>query len=295
MTETTRVTVRAPDEAAAARLAEILSTVFEDEGFPVSHYEIENGAAWLAEILFLDRGPEEAGPAAAEALAGAGAGIADGALVADTVAEDDWVAASLARLSPVTVGPFLLHGSHDRAAARGRRLAIEIDAALAFGTGHHATTVGCLDAWVRLRKAGFRPRTVLDLGTGTGVLAIGVARSQPVWALATDIDPVAVHVARENVVLNRAHPSVTTIVADGFAHPLLAKTCFDLVFANILARPLIALAPRLTASVAPGGALVLSGLRVEDVRRIVATYRARGMILRHRFIRDGWAALTFTR
>lgn len=295
MTETTRVTVRAPDEAAAARIAEALAIAFEDEGFPVSHYEIENGAAWLAEILFLDRGPEEAGPATEAALADAGQPVTEGTLVADTVAEDDWVAASLARLAPVAVGPFLLHGSHDRAAAHGHRLAIEIDAALAFGTGHHATTVGCLDAWVRLFKAGFRPRTVLDLGTGTGVLAIGVARSVPVSALATDIDPVAVHVARENVVLNRAHPSVTTIVADGFAHPLLARRRFDLVFANILARPLIALAPRLSAAVAPGGALVLSGLRVEDVRRIVATYRARGMILRHRFIRDGWAALTFTR
>lgn len=295
MTETTRVTVRAADEAAAARLADILATAFEDEGFPVSHYEIENGAAWLAEILFLDRGPEEAGPAAAAVLAEAGLPAADGALVADTVAEDDWVAASLARLAPVAVGPFLLHGSHDREAARARRLAIEIDAALAFGTGHHATTVGCLDAWVRQMKAGFRPKTVLDLGTGTGVLAIGVARSIPVKALATDIDPVAVHVARENVVLNRAHPSVTTIVADGFAHPMLAKRRFDLVFANILARPLIALAPRISAAVAPRGVLVLSGLRVEDVRRIVATYRARGLILRHRFIRDGWAALTFTR
>jgi ribosomal protein L11 methyltransferase len=191
----------------------------------------------------------------------------------------------------VPAGRFVVHGSHDRGRIAGHAIAIEIEAALAFGTGHHGTTRGCLlflDDILKRR----RPRRVLDVGTGTGVLAIAAARAlrKPVWA--GDIDPVAVEAARGNALHNRAGAFLRPVVAKGVGHPdLQAGKPYDLVFANILARPLMRLAPSIAGVAARGADVILSGLQARDVPGVLAAYRAQGLTLVARRDLEGWASL----
>jgi ribosomal protein L11 methyltransferase len=207
----------------------------------------------------------------------------------------DWVRESLEGLAPVAAGRFFLHGAHDRARRRAGGISLEIDAGTAFGTGHHGTTEGCLLALDRLLKHG-KPLRILDVGCGTGVLAIAAARATGHPALASDIDPEAVRVTLENARLNGVKPLVGSLVAAGLGHPAIAdRGPYDLIFANILARPLVALATGLARSLKPGGQLILSGLTLEQMRWIEATYRARGLVLAHRVRRGNWASLVFTR
>ena len=211
------------------------------------------------------------------------------------VPERDWVRESLAGLAPVVAGRFYLHGSHDRAIRRHGGIALEIDAGTAFGTGHHGTTTGCLlvlDAILKRRK----PKRILDLGTGTGVLALAASAATKVNALGTDIDPEAVRVARLNAKLNKLGPFLDGVVATGLHHSVITqKAPYDLIFANILARPLAQLATGLSRLLAPGGALILSGLTVDQERWIRAAYRGRGLYV-HRSIRNGnWIALVMTK
>jgi len=209
--------------------------------------------------------------------------------------ETDWVAKSLEGLAPVRAGRFLVHGAHDRARRLPNDIAIEIEAGEAFGTGHHGTTAGCLIAIDRLAAA--RPiRNALDVGTGSGVLAIAIARRSHVPVLASDIDPVAVRVARENIAKNGAGRFVTAIAAAGLSdHRFEARAPFDLVVANILAGPLMALAPSIRRVVAPSGAVVLSGLLPDQRARIVSAYRRQGLKLRRSTVLDGWLTLVFAR
>ena len=217
----------------------------------------------------------------------------DGARVT-TVPNADWVRRSLEGLPPVSAGRFFLHGAHDRERRRAGGISLEIDAGTAFGTGHHGTTLGCLVAFDRLLKR-VRPRCVLDLGCGTGVLAIAAARALRCRVLASDIDPEAVRVTRRNASNNRAGPLVAVSVAAGLDHPRLrAGAPYDLVFANILARPLVALAPSLSSAVAPRGALILSGLTRDQERRIRAVYRNRGFVPRPAIRLGPWSTLAFT-
>ena len=211
------------------------------------------------------------------------------------VPERDWVRESLAGLEPVVAGRFYLHGSHDRAIRRHGGISLEIDAGTAFGTGHHGTTAGCLlalDAILKKRK----PKRILDLGTGTGVLALAACAATKVKALGTDIDPEAVRVARLNARLNQLGSMLEGYVATGLHHPVIGKNApYDLIFANILARPLAQLATGLSRLLAPGGALILSGLTVDQERWIRAAYRGRGLNV-HRSIRNGnWIALVMTK
>ena len=285
-------TVRArivAEEAEAERIARLVERAVEDEGLPVTRHETYDGGPWAVEVLFFDA-DEAAVAARLQDVLGAD-GFAAPIEVA-ALEERDWVAASLEGLAPVRVGRFVVHGRHDRGVPA--QVAIEIDAGLAFGTGHHQTTVGCLRAIEAALKRR-RPRRPLDLGTGTGVLAIAVARVAHVPVLATDVDPVAVAVARANARDNGVGPLVTAVVADGMAHPRLRGGRFDLVVANILARPLVRLAPALSRAVAPGGTLVLSGLRREDAARIVSAYRAQGLRLVRRDPDGHWLTLTFAR
>ena len=209
--------------------------------------------------------------------------------------QQDWVRQSLEGLAPVSAGRFFLHGSHDRNRRRPGGIALEIDAGTAFGTGHHGTTEGCLIALDRILKRR-TPCAILDVGCGTGVLAIAAAKATGRPALASDIDPEAVRVTLTNASLNGVKPLISSFVAAGLSHPRIAGAGrYDLIFANILARPLVALSTGLARALKPGGDLILSGLTLEQMRWIEATYESRGLALAGRITRGNWATLVFTR
>jgi ribosomal protein L11 methyltransferase len=208
----------------------------------------------------------------------------------------DWVAHVRRELSPVRAGRIVVHGGHDDGVATPPTIGLRIEAAMAFGTGHHATTVGCLLALQELAKKHGRPRRVADIGCGTGVLAMAAAKIWRVGAVASDIDPVATDTARANAVANGVGPLLRVVTAPGFNHPALRTgPRFDLICANILARPLKRLAPMMAARCAPGGALVLSGILDRQAAGVEAVYRAHGFG-RLASLRIGeWATLTLRR
>ena len=186
---------------------------------------------------------------------------------------------------------FIVHGQHDRAKVPPNKLGIEIEAALAFGTGHHGTTRGCLLLLDHVLKA-YRPRRVLDLGTGTGVLAIAAAKALRSKVLASDIDPLSVPWPRDNARLNGAGNLVETIRATGFSAPEFAKRGpFDLVLANILANPLRQMATPMAQHLAPSALVILSGLLPHQAQGVIAAYRARGLVLRRHIRIEGWSSL----
>ncbi|GGE42452.1 ribosomal protein L11 methyltransferase [Agaricicola taiwanensis] len=216
-------------------------------------------------------------------------------LQADSIEDADWVAASLEGLAPVRAGRFFVHGGHDSHRVPANALGIRVEAALAFGTGHHGTTLGCLLALDDVLKRE-QPAKVLDLGTGTGVLAIAVAKALKRAVLATDIDPVSVRITRENAHLNRVGHLVKTEQADGFGTPIIAQNApFDLILANILARPLMALSTGMVQRTRSGGTIILSGLLVSQERMVLASYAAQGMRLIARRHIDNWATLVLRR
>jgi ribosomal protein L11 methyltransferase len=206
--------------------------------------------------------------------------------------ETDWVAKSLQGLAPVKAGPFVVHGSHDRTRLSANDIGIQIEAGLAFGTGHHGTTAGCLIAIDRIAKAR-RIANALDVGTGSGVLAIALAKRANARVVASDIDPVATRVATENVRLNGVATRVRTLTAAGLNHAAIAERApYDLIVANILAGPLVALAPAIRRMLAPKGTVILSGLLIEQERRVVAMYRSVGLRREASLHLDEWATLT---
>jgi ribosomal protein L11 methyltransferase len=213
----------------------------------------------------------------------------------ERLATRDWVKASLEGLRPIQAGLFFIHGAHDRARVPPNRIGIEIEAALAFGTGHHGTTRGCLLAldWICRSRRG-RQWRILDLGTGSGVLAIAAARALRRRLLATDIDAEAVRVARANAHLNRAGTMVEVLRADGLAnHRLHIRAPFDLIFANILLGPLQRLAAPLVKITAPGAHMVLSGLLSSQANAAIAAYRP--LALERRIDIEGWTTLVLAR
>jgi ribosomal protein L11 methyltransferase len=278
------------DEGSARRMTDLLGEVFDPAETAIAAFEGEDGKTWLLEAYFASEPGEAAIRELIRPIVGADADRAR----FETIAQKDWVRASLEGLRPVRAGRFLVHGAHDRAEVRPNDLAIEIEAALAFGTGHHGTTRGCLLALVReLRKR--HPRHVLDVGTGTGILAFAAAKALKRTVIAGDIDPVAIAVARENARLNRIAPRLRLYAAPGARHGLVRGKHFDLVFANILAKPLKALAPSLRRVLAPRGTLILSGLLPRDVRGVLASYAAQGLRLERRVDLEGWVALVLRR
>jgi ribosomal protein L11 methyltransferase len=229
------------------------------------------------------------------ALIGAAIGAADvGDLRIERLLPQDWVARAESLRAPVRAGRFVVHGHHDRGKVPRFWGAIEIDAGLAFGTAQHATTRGCLIALDRLSKR-IRPRRILDVGTGTGILAIAAARAFNVPVLASDIDPIAAATAAANAQMNGVGTKVEVLTIAGLAHPTLRRASVDLLFANILLNPLLALAPAFAGVVRPGGICVLSGLLDIQARQAEARFRALGFSLDSRILLDGWTTLLLRR
>ncbi|MFG1478818.1 50S ribosomal protein L11 methyltransferase [Xanthobacter sp. V4C-4] len=271
----------------AQRIADLISETFDPTDVAVANFErTEND--WVVEVFAGEAFDPERLRELVEIAAGPelAAGVTFSA-----VEEKDWVAASLEGLAPVRVGPFMVHGAHDRDRLSANVIGIEIEAALAFGTGHHGTTQGCLAALADGARRG-RPRRVLDVGTGTGVLAIAAARRFHTEVVASDIDIVAVRTARANARANKAGAGITLLHAAGAdARNLTAGGPYDLILANILLPPLKRMSRSLRALMAPGGRIVLSGLLVSQVPAALAAYRNHGLRLVSRRHIEGWATL----
>jgi len=282
----------ATDKTVAEQLYALMEVAFEDDGFPLAIFSVDPDEL-IHEVSVYVEGDVETTEDRIRALADeAGYEIQ---LAREELGDIDWVARSLEGLKPVRAGRFLVHGSHDRDRRRIADIAIEIEAGLAFGTGHHGTTAGCLEMIDRVVTRE-RPRNALDLGTGSAVLAIALAKLSRIPVLATDIDRVAVEVARENVQLNGVGNYVETATATGFHHPVFAAgRPFDLIVANILAGPLMKLAPDMACHVSPNGSLILSGILDRQRNAVLAAYV--GQSFRHvrTFHREGWVTLWLKR
>jgi ribosomal protein L11 methyltransferase len=216
--------------------------------------------------------------------------------VISEVPDQDWVAKVRRELPPVEAGRFFVYGSHDAEHLPADRIGLLIEAAMAFGTGHHGTTLGCLRAFDRLLDQNYIFNNVLDLGCGTAVLAMAAARASSINVIASDIDSIAVEVANANIVANDLINRVTCIESIGFnAQDLLNAAPFDLIFANILKGPLIDLAPDIARNLKAGGIVVLSGILIEQAAEILGVYEAQGISLLEREDIGEWVALTLLR
>jgi ribosomal protein L11 methyltransferase len=285
------------DERRARAVADLIVESFEPAEAASAAFETEDawpggGKAWLVEAYFGFEPDEEE----IRALIAAAADDETARAAAFGLTEkQDWVANALAGLKPVRAGRFLVHGGHDRGQVRPNDIGVEIEAGLAFGTGHHGTTRGCLLHFDRLLKRR-RPRRVLDVGCGAGVLAIAAAKAlrRKIWL--GDIDPVAVEVANANARLNGVGALCKAIVSRGVESRALREGApYDVVFANILARPLRLLAPSLAAVTARDGDAIVSGLLIADVPGVLASWRAQGFFLAERIDLEGWASLRLRR
>jgi ribosomal protein L11 methyltransferase len=286
-----RARIALPDISAARTITGILEESITHPPLAVSLFEVPSGG-WIVDAYY-ESTPDRAAIAAIieQALAGSSR-----ALTLEAVPDENWVAVSQAGLPPVAAGRFLIHGNHDRAIGRLRRNAIEIDAGEAFGTAHHATTLGCLHAIDRLTRQR-RFNRVLDLGCGSGVLAIAAARVLPDATItASDFDPEAVRVASGNVRKNALAGRIRVVTSLGFGHPLLRRGApYDLLIANILAEPLIGLAPRLARAIPPRGIVVLSGILQSQAAAVLAAYGAAGFARIRADRLNGWVILTLIR
>lgn len=278
-----------PDEASAETLGAILEDL-DPAPVGVGVFEIEDGSGrWEVGAYFTDP-PDEIALALMAAAQGAQP------FAVSELPEIDWVAHVRRELSPVEAGRFFVYGGHDADKLPADRIGLLIEAAVAFGTGHHGTTQGCLRALDRLVDQGFAPKSVIDVGCGTAVLAMAAARVFPGTMLATDIDPVAVEVARANAAANGLEDRLICLEAVGLDHPgIAARAPFDLIFANILKGPLIELAPAMAAAAAPGGVTILSGLLTTQADEVGAAYADAGFTLSAREDLGDWSTLVLTR
>ncbi|RWN69667.1 MAG: 50S ribosomal protein L11 methyltransferase [Mesorhizobium sp.] len=276
----------------ADRIFAAFEAAFEDEGLPIAILEVDEDRDIHEVSLYADGDVDAVGARVKEVLAGL---ALSRPIAREPVPDIDWVTRSLEGLKPVRAGRFFVHGAHDRRKRHSGELAIEIEAGLAFGTGHHGTTAGCLETLEQVVRRE-HPRNALDLGTGSAVLAIAVAKLAHIPVLATDIDPVAIKVAAANARLNHVKALVETATAPGFHHPIFAaRGPFDLIVANILARPLMRLAPEMAGHVTLGGSIVLSGILDRQRDAVISAYV--GQRFRHvrTLHREGWVTIHLKR
>ncbi|WP_306117738.1 MULTISPECIES: 50S ribosomal protein L11 methyltransferase [unclassified Roseitalea] len=290
----TRLFLTAPRDEAAA-LFERIDAAFEDDGPALALTEIDEDTG-LSEVSVYARTDPDTIAAITQTIARAlDRPVQALGLRSEELPDIDWVARSLEGLGAVRAGRFVVHGCHARDAVRAGDIAILIEAGQAFGTGHHGTTAGCLIMLERI-VARRRPQASLDLGTGSAVLAIAIARRARTPVLATDIDPVATRIARRNVRLNGVSTLVGCQTATGFSHPVFAmRGPFDLIVANILARPLMRMAPDIARHLAAGGDVVLSGILERQRWPVLAAFRQAGLHHCRTIARQGWVTLHLRR
>lgn len=277
----------------ADRAFAVLDVEFEDDGLPLAVTEIDEADDIHEISLYADSDDVDATVRRADAAFDR-LGLAQ-RMQAEAIPDIDWVAKSLEGLKPVRAGRFLVHGAHDRDKRQIGDIAIEIEAGLAFGTGHHGTTAGCLKMIEAVARRE-RPRNALDLGTGSGVLAIALAKYAHIPVLATDIDPIAIKVTDANIRLNGARSYINTQVATGFHHRAFAAHApYDLIVANILAGPLMKLAPQMAKHLTSNGSVILSGILERQREAVLAAYVAQSFRHRATLHREGWVTLHLKR
>lgn len=277
------------EKDSAEALAEAMEA-FLPEPTGIGCFEIEDGSGRFEVGVYFEERPDEIELALMAAIYGAAP------FAVSDVPETDWVAHVRRELRPVEAGRFFVHGSHDANRVPGESVALLIEAAMAFGTGHHGTTKGCLRALDRLDREGFRGRNVADIGCGTAVLAMAAASIWPDPVIAADIDPVAVQVAEANVVANGLADRVRCVEAAGFDHPQIAEAMpFDLVFANILKGPLVDMAASMAGAVSPGGYAILSGILENQAEEVSRAYDRVGFSQVRRDDIGEWVTLVLRR
>lgn len=262
----------------------------EPEPTGIGVFEVEDGSGLFEVAAYFTDEPDRAGLAVLAMVHG----VQD--FNVSDVPDEDWVAKVRRDLPPVDAGRFFVYGSHDADKVPAGKVPLLIEAAMAFGTGHHGTTLGCLRAFDRMVDAGFVPQNAVDIGCGTAVLAMAAAHISPNVVLASDIDPTAVEVAAANVAANNLTGRVDCLIAAGFDAPGLAKAApFDLVFANILKGPLIAIAEDMAKATQPGGTAILSGILNEQADAVVEVYARAGFNETRRDSIVDWTTLTLTK
>lgn len=276
-----------PDKARAEALALALERL-DPEPTGVGVFEVEDGNNIWEVGGYFTEAPDQVGLALLSVSHGAAA------FAVSELPDTDWVAHVRRELNPVEAGRFFVYGAHDADKVPADRIALRIEAAMAFGTGHHGTTRGCLQALDRLAADGHSPTRIADIGCGTAVLAMAAAKVWQAEVIATDIDQVAIDVAVANLAANRLTDRVDTYVAPGFDHPALVGP-FDLVLANILKGPLIALAPDMANALAPGGVAILSGILTEQAEVVAEHYALHGVNLVERIDIVDWSTLILSR
>ena len=278
-----------PGKAAAEKLGAAMENL-TPEPTGVGVFEVEDGSGLWEVGGYFTQAPDETSLLLLTTAMGATP------FVVSELPETDWVAHVRRELAPVEAGRFFVYGSHDAHKVPDGCEPLLIEAAMAFGTGHHGTTLGCLRALDRLAQNGFAGRNVADIGCGTAVLAMAAARIWNISVLASDIDEVAVDVARSNAAANNLSDRIVCVEAAGFAHATLEEAApFDLVFANILKGPLVALAPEMAKHVSTGGYAILSGILNGQADDVLDVYSRAGFNLVHREEIVDWTTLTLTR
>jgi ribosomal protein L11 methyltransferase len=278
----------------AFEVPEALVPVFADMVEPhvdaVSTFELQEGGQWLIECTSYNE-PDTSRIGMKLAVLAAAHGIAEPEMTKEPLAPIDWVTQTYLSFPPITAGRFFIHGSHHKKPVPKGKMGLQIEAAMAFGSGEHATTQGCLRAISELAAKG-RIKDALDMGCGSGILAFALAKLARVPVIGVDIDELSIEIAQENAKLNRVHKLVKLYAANGYAAEAVRRHGkFDLIVANILARPLAKMSPSLRRHLQPGGTVILSGLLHRQEPLVINAHRAQGLRLVKRFRLGDWSTL----